>query len=192
MPQVPANTQRVSQALSKRTVSMFHFSFRQYLALGFGVTLILLSVSLSRVTALWNAVFSEQALVWHELTISTGKNAYVSSLDPSTLVVRSASHSGARLTLFTREDDGSSPGDLVKDLCGRDSCVYTPLDDVRLNGAVADYASGTPLRIVLMHPADSGIWLEYKGPPNELDTFYGLIDAIVIQMHQQTPRDGPG
>jgi hypothetical protein len=171
---------------------MFHFSYRQYLLLGIGVALVLLSVSLNRVAALWDAVVREEALVWHDLKISTGNNAYVSSLDQSTLVVRSASHSNARLTLFTRDDDGSSPGDLVKDLCGRDSCVYTPLDDVRLNGAVADYASGSPLRIVLMHPSGSGIWLEYKGPPSELDTFHNLINAIVIQIRQPTPAEAPG
>jgi len=171
---------------------MFHFSFRQYLLLGVGFALILLSVSLNRVLALWDTVFNDDTVVWRDLQISTGKNAYVSSLDQSTLVVRSSSHSNARLTLFTREDDGSSPDDLVKDLCGRDSCVYAPLDDLRLNGAVADYASGTPLRIVLMHPAGSGVWLEYKGPPGELETFYSLIEAIVTQMHQPPPADDAG
>ena len=114
---------------------------------------------------------------------------YVSSLDDSTLVLRSSSHSDARLTLFTREDDGASPGDLVKDLCGRDSCRYVPLDDVRLNGAIADYASATPLRFVLMHPADSGIWLEYKGPPKGFSAFENVVEAIIIQLHAPPAPD---
>lgn len=104
-------------------------------------------------------------------------------------MIRSASHSDARLTLFTREDDGASPGDLVKDLCGRDSCRYVPLGDGRLNGAIADYASAPPLRFVLMHPANSGIWLEYKGPPTAFSAFDGVIEAVVIQLHAQPAPD---
>lgn len=162
---------------------MFNFSFRQYLLLGIGFSLILFSISLSWIEALSEAVFEDDTVAWHQLTISPGKKVYVSSLDDSTLVLRSSSHSDARLTLFTREDDGASPGDLVKDLCGRDSCRYVPLDDVRLNGAIADYASATPLRFVLMHPADSGIWLEYKGPPKGFSAFDNVVEAIVIQLH---------
>ena len=169
---------------------MLHFSFRQYLLLGIGFALILLSISLNRISALREAFLDNDTVAWHSLAISPGKVAYISSLDDSMLVLRSSSHSDARLTLFTRDDDGSTPGDLVKDLCGRDSCVYAPLDDGRLNGAIADYVSGTPLRFVLMHPAGTGIWLEYKGPPNDFSAFDNLIDAIVTQLHEQPVDDG--
>ena len=94
---------------------MFNFSFRQYLLLGIGFSLILFSISLSWIETLSEAVFDDDTVAWHQLTISPGKKVYVSSLDDSTLVLRSSSHSDARLTLFTREDDGASPGDLVKD-----------------------------------------------------------------------------
>ncbi len=171
--------------LSYPSVTIFRFSFRQYLLLGIGISLILLSVLLSWIEPLSEAVFQDDSVSWQQLTISPGEKAYVSSLNGSTLVIRSASHSDARLTLFTREDDGASPGDLVQDLCGRDSCRYVPLGDVRLNGAIADYASAPPLRFVLMHPANSGIWLEYKGPPTAFSAFDNVIDAIVIQLHQQ-------
>lgn len=169
---------------------MFHFSFRQYLLLGIGFTLILLSISLNRIAALWDTVFNDDTVVWHRLAISPGKGAYVSSLDDSMLVLRSSSHSDARLTLFTRDDDVSTPRDLVKDLCGRDSCIYVPFDDDRVNGAIADYASGTPLRFVLMHPAGSVVWLEYKGPPNGLSAFDDLIDAILTQLQAQPAGGG--
>ena len=168
---------------------MFRFSFRQCLLLSVGCVLILLSVFLNRVAVLWEDMFSDGPVIWHQLEILPGHNAYVSTLDTTTLVVRSASHSEARLTLFTREDDGSKPSDLVEDLCGRDSCVYLPLEDVRLNGAIADYSSGTPLRIVLMHPAENGIWLEYKGPPEQLETFNSFINSIVLQMRAQSRGD---
>ena len=176
--------------ISEPPGSMFRFSPRQYLLLGIGFALILLSFTLDRVTDQWNATFHDKTVAWHHLAISPGANTYVSSLDDSMLVLRSSSHSDARLTLFTREDKGATPHDLVKDLCGRDSCVYTPLDDARLNGAIADYRSGTPLRFVLMHPARSGIWLEYKGPPDGLSTFDELIDAVVTQLQERAGNGG--
>ncbi len=156
-----------------------------------GLVLILLSVSLNRLTALWNGVFDNDAVAWHQLTISPGNHTYVSSLDESTLVLRSSAHSEARLTLFVREDDGVKPDNLVKDLCGRDSCIYAPLDDARVNGAIADYASATPLRFVLMHPAESGIWLEYKGPPDAFANFNDVVEAVVSQLNRQSEPKEP-
>ena len=161
---------------------MFQFSFRQRILLVFGFALIVLSLSLNRVSALWDQVASDNTVTWNQLTIATGQHAHISSLDETTLVVRSSANSQARLTLFIREDDASSPRDLVKDLCGRDSCVYRPLEDGRLNGAIADYVEGTPFRIVLMHPPGGQIWLEYKGPASEFKTFGSFIDAVLIQM----------
>jgi hypothetical protein len=165
---------------------MFQFSFWQRLLLGLGLFLMVLSLSLRHVTEIWDAVFAEDNTVyWNNLAVSPGKNERISRLDDATLVIRSASRPHARLTLFTREDDGAQPVDLVKDLCGRDSCVYFPLDDAWQNGAVADYRSDTPLRIVLMHPAQRGVWIEYKGPPGAYEAFSRLIDAIVTQIRDQ-------
>ncbi|MGD2139911.1 MAG: hypothetical protein PVH25_05920 [Burkholderiales bacterium] len=169
---------------------MFHFSFRQYILLGVGLLLILLAVSLNRITELWDATVNDHTVAWHRLAISPGKNTYVSSLDESMLVLRSSSGPDARLTLFTRKDDGSTPEDLVRDLCGRDSCEFSPLEDARLDGAIADYASGAPLRFVLMHPAGSAVWLEYKGPPDGLSAFDELIDTIVIQLQATAGSSG--
>ena len=169
---------------------MFRFSPGQWLLLAFGFALILLSLFLNRVTDLWDAIMRDDTVVWNQLTIAPGKHARISALDKATLVVRSSSHSGARLTLFVREDDGSGPADLVKDLCARDSCIYLPLEDPRRNGAIADYRSGAPLRIVLMHPANRGVWLEYKGPIEEFEKFAGLIDSVVTQLHAPAPKPG--
>ncbi len=160
---------------------MFRFSFRQWVLLVFGIILILMSVSLNRMAAFWDEVSRDDPVIWNRLTIDTGRHTRISSLDESTLVVRSTSNADARLTLFIRENRASDPGELVKDLCGRDSCVYRPLDDGRLDGAIADYASGTPFRIILMHLPDSGVWLEYKGPEEEFATFDHFIDAVVMQ-----------
>ena len=162
---------------------MFRFSPRQFLLLGIGLTLILLSVTLDLIADQWDAAFHDKTVAWHHLAISPGSKTYVSSLDDSMLVLRSSSHSDARLTLFTRDDNGTTPDDLVKDLCGRDNCKYSPLGDTRVDGAIADYTSGVPLRFVLMHPAGSTIWLEYKGPPDGLTAFDELIEAILIQLH---------
>lgn len=169
---------------------MFHFSSRQFVLLAFGFALILTSVFLGRVASLWEDVFGEEAIVWQQLTISTGNEAYVSALDEKMLVLRSASHAHARLTVFTREGDNSAAADLVKDLCDRDSCVYRALDHGRLDGAIADYSSGTPMRIVLMHLPDTQIWLEYKGPPEQFDTFGPFIEDTLSQLDQQVARTG--
>ena len=145
----------------------------------------MLSLSLKYVTAIWDTVLDDNTVYWNNLAVSPGKNERISMLDEATLVIRSATRPHARLTLFTRDDDGAQPVDLVKDLCERDSCVYFPLEDARRNGAVADYRSDTPLRIVLMHPAEQGVWLEYKGPPGAYERFSELIDAIVTQIRDQ-------
>ncbi len=164
---------------------MFRFSSSQRLLLVLGFTLILLSVSLNRISGLWDRYSREDPVVWQQLTITPGRDTRISSLDEMTLVMRSAANSHARLTLFVRENDDSRPRDLVKNLCGRDSCVYRALDDERLEGAIADYVSGTPFRIVLMQLPDSQVWLEYKGPAEELNTFDSFIDAIVTQNGEQ-------
>ncbi len=160
---------------------MFRFSFLQRVLLAFGSILILLSVSLNRIAAFWEQLSRDDPVVWNQLTINPGRDIRISSLDESTLVVRSASNADARLTLFIREKRVADPGELVKDLCGRDSCVYRPFDDERVEGAIADYASGTPFRIILMHLRDSPVWLEYKGPEDEFTTFDDFIDTIVTQ-----------
>jgi len=164
---------------------MFQFSPWQRALLFFGLVLIVLSLSLKYVTAVWDAVLDDDTVYWNNLAVSPGRNERISRLDESTLVIRSATRPHARLTLFTRDNDGAQPVDLVKDLCARDSCVYFPLEDARRNGAVADYRSDTPLRIVLMHPAEQGVWLEYKGPPGAYDKFSNIIDAIVTQIRDQ-------
>ena len=164
---------------------MFQFSLWQRVLLFIGLVLIVLSLSLKYVTAVWDAILDDDTVYWNNLAVSPGRNERISRLDESTLVIRSAKRPHARLTLFTRDNDGVQPVDLVKDLCARDSCVYFPLEDARRNGAVADYRSDTPLRIVLMHPAEQGIWLEYKGPPGAYEGFGHIIDAIVKQIRDQ-------
>jgi hypothetical protein len=165
---------------------MLQFSFWQRILLGFGLVLIVLSLSLKHVTEIWSAFFQDDSTIyWNNIAVSPGRNERISKLDETTLVIRSAIRPHARLTLFTRDDDGAQPVDLVKDLCGRDSCVYFPLENAQRNGAVADYRSDTPLRIVLMHPAEQGVWLEYKGSPGAYESFSGLIDAIVTQIRDK-------
>jgi len=166
-------------------LDMFHFSLTQRILLVFGFLLILLSASLNRVSALWDRFSREDPVVWNELTIAPGRHARISSLDETTLVMRSSANSHARLTLFIREQTDSRPGDLVKDLCGRDSCVYRPLEDERLDGAIADYVTGTPFRIVLMQLRNSNVWLEFKGPADDLKMFDNFIDAVVTQTQAQ-------
>ena len=164
---------------------MFYFSVMQRVLLVFGLVLILISVSMGRIGEFWNRVSQDDPIVWNNLIITPKSHLRISSLDEMTLVMRSSANSDARLTLFIREDNGSQPRDLVKNLCGRDSCVYRPLEDERLKGAIADYVSGTPFRIVLMQLPDSRVWMEFKGPSDELGAFSGIIDDAIAQTRTQ-------
>lgn len=170
---------------------MFRFSPLQLLLLTFGASLIFLSLILNHITWLWQRVPDVQAIEWKHLSLIPQPDQQIDALDAETLVVRSSRYPSARLTLFTRPDDGVTPQQMVKSLCRRDSCTYTVLNADEDNpGAAANYRQGEPLRIVLMQPGGKQVWLEFKGPPAAFDSFANLIHSVSLQM-QPPPAGEP-
>lgn len=163
---------------------LVRFSSRQKFLLGVGIALIVLPMSADLISGRWNGSPKPDTVVWNNLTIVLDGNIRITKMDEATLVARSTGERKSRLTVFLRDQSESSPRELVQDLCTRDSCVYVPLGDVARNGAVADYRSGAPMQIVLMHPGQKGIWLEFKGPPSDFAAFDPLIDSVVAQLHE--------
>lgn len=163
---------------------LFRFSTRQKFLLGVGIALIVAPISTDLISGRWNGSTKRDTIVWNNLSIVLDGNIRITKMDEATLVARRTGERKSRLTMFLRDQSESSPRELVQDLCTRDSCVYVPLGDSARNGAVADYRTGTPMQIVLMHPGQRGIWLEYKGPPNDFEAFGSLIDSVVAQLHE--------
>lgn len=162
---------------------MFRFSPLQLLLLTFGATLIFLSLILNHISWLWERAPTVKVMQWKHLSLTPQQDQKIDALDSETLVVRSSRYPSARLTLFTRPDDGVTPRQMVRNLCRRDSCTYTKLDASGGDlSAAANYRQGEPLRIVLMQPGGKQVWIEFKGPPAAFDTFANLIDSVSVQM----------
>lgn len=167
---------------------MSRFSPVELLLLALGSSLVLMALFLNHITALWDRPPEQKPILWKHLKLLPTADQQVDSLDPEMLVVRTTRFPLARLTLFTRPDDGLSPKQMVRNLCRRDTCTYSALDgsDDRLS-AVATYREGEPLRIVLMRPGGREIWLEFKGPPGAFAAFSNLIDAVSQQLQAIAP-----
>jgi hypothetical protein len=170
---------------------MSRFSPLQLLLLAFGASLIFLSLTLDHLPRLWQRAPVVAAFEWKHLKLVPAQDQRLEMLDAETVVVRSSRFPSARLTLFTRPDDGVTPQRMVRNLCRRDSCSYSAIGtDANNNGAAATYRQGEPLRIVLMQPGGKEIWLEFKGPPDAFDDFSGLVDSITLQMQPPPPLAG--
>ncbi len=155
----------------------------QLLLLTFGLSLIFLSLVLNQAIELWEVSTEANAIHWNQLRLIPREDQQLNALDSGTLVVRSSHFPDARLTLFRRAEDGSTPRDLVSELCRRDSCTYSSFDQPdNAEGAVANYAGAVPLRIVLMRPSGKDVWIEFKGPPDAYRAFAELIDSISAQL----------
>ncbi|MGH8679123.1 MAG: hypothetical protein ACREUQ_12320 [Burkholderiales bacterium] len=162
---------------------MLRFSPIQILLLTVGSALIFLALVLDQAIELWEEPIGASAVQWHHLRLVPQEDQQLNALDPRTLVVRSSQFPDARLTLFTRADDGSTPSDLVRDLCRRDHCTYSTLNQAGdSESAVATYPSAARLRIVLIRPGGKDVWIEFKGPPDAYRAFTELIDSVSAQL----------
>lgn len=165
------------------SAAMFRFSPLQLLLLTFGASLIFLSFVLNQIAWPWHHTPEASALQWRQLKLVPTKDQHFDALDAHTLVARTSRFPSARLTLFTRPDDGVTPQEMVKNLCRRDDCTYTSLAaDQSILGAAANYRQGEALRIVLMKPGGGELWLEFKGPPEAFNAFSNLIDSVSQQI----------
>lgn len=162
---------------------MLRFSPLQLLLLTFGASLIFLSLILNHVSWMWQRTPDVKVIQWKHLRLVPQQDQQIDALDAETLVVRSSRYPSARLTLFTRPDDGVTPRQMVRNLCRSDGCTYTTFAaDGGDLGAAANYRKGEALRIVLIQPGGRQVWLEFKGPPAAFDTFSNLIDSASQQI----------
>lgn len=162
---------------------MFRFSRLQLALLFLGFSLIALALTLDRIAGLWAQPPETRSFRWGYLTLEPDRDQHIEALDARTLVVRTDRFPLARLTLFTRPDDGATPRQLVRSLCSRDHCTYSALErPAGDEAAAANYRTGEPLRIVLMRPGGGNLWIEFKGPPDAYAAYAHLIDSVSHQL----------
>lgn len=165
---------------------MFRFSPLQLLLLTIGFSFIFVSVSLPRITVMWDQHLYPNAVQWQGMRIVPTPAQEITVPAEDVLVVKGNGQSTARLTLFLRADDGSTPRSIIQDLCRRDACTRgadSPKDDAQ---ASATYRiGGERMQIMLMRVDGSNVWIEFKGPPEELELFNGVIYSVTTQLEQQ-------
>lgn len=165
---------------------MFRFSPLQLLLLTIGFSFIFVSISLPRIVVMWDQYRYPNAVQWQGMRIVPTPDQAITVPAEDVLVVKGNGQSAARLTLFLRIDDGSTPRSIIQDLCRRDGCTRgadSPQDDAQ---ASATYRiGGERMQIMLMRVDGSNVWIEYKGPPEELEEFTGVIYSVTTQLEQQ-------
>lgn len=164
---------------------MLRFSPLQLLLLTVGFCLIFVALSLPQIALMWEEYRYPNAVQWQGMRIVPTPTQLISAPAEDVLVVKGTGGSTARLTLFLRADDGSTPRSIIQDLCRRDACTRgaeSPRDDAQ---ASATYRiGGERMQIMLMRVDGSNVWIEYKGPPEELDGFNGVIYSVTTQLEQ--------
>jgi hypothetical protein len=162
---------------------MFRFSPLQLLLLTVGFCLIFVSVSLKQIAAFWDDYRYPNAVQWQGMRIVPSETQSITLPAEDVLVVKIAGDASARLTLFLRAEDGSTPRSIIQDLCRRDACTRNATSPKDGDGASATYRiGGEQMQIVLMRLDGSNIWVEYKGPPEALSDFNGLISSVTTQL----------
>ncbi|HZP92876.1 MAG TPA: hypothetical protein VFB20_08350 [Burkholderiales bacterium] len=165
---------------------MRRFSAFQLALLCLGASLMVSAVFLDRLVGLWHSVTEPDAVQWNGLRVVPRKHQQIRAPEASMLIVHSDRFPKARLALFTRPEDGTTPRELVKALCRQDDCEVLPRggdgSDPDPHRATAIYDTQEPLQIVVLRPADKHIWIEFSGPPAAYADFEPLIDSLVRQL----------
>lgn len=165
---------------------MFRFSPLQLLVLTFGFCLVFVSIWLPQIAALWEDYRYPGAVHWQGMRIVPSETQSIALPAEDVVVVKSTGASSARLTLFLRADDGSTPRSIIQDLCRRDACTRSGAFPESGEGASATYRiGGESMQIMLMRVDGSNVWIEYKGPPEELADFNRLIYSVTTQLELQ-------
>lgn len=169
---------------------MRRYSAPQIVLLAFGLSLIVAGVFLDQIQRGWEHYRYPNAVYWQGMRLVPDRNQTLSAAGEDTMVAKSTDSPMARLTLFLREDDGLTPQKMVRALCARDPCSKSTLSADGADRAAANYRiGGEALQIVVIQPAGANVWIEFKGPPDALQQFSGLIDSVTNQLAQ---RNAPG
>lgn len=164
---------------------MLRFSPLQLLLLTVGFCLIFVGFSLPQIARMWDEYRYPNAVQWQGMRIVPTPTQLISAPAEDVLVVRENGGSTARLTLFLRADDGATPRTIIQDLCRRDACTRNADPSGNDARASATYRiGGERMQIMLMRVDGSNVWIEYKGPPEELEGFNGVIYSVTTQLEQ--------
>lgn len=162
---------------------MGRFTASQIALIVFGCGLILSAVFLDRISRAWEDYLYPDAVHWQQMRIVPSKKQKIVVPGEDVLVVK---QTGALLTLFLRADDKLTPQAMVRDLCRRDGCVRSAMEDDGDDRAVATYKlRGASMQIVLMRLAGGALWVEYKGPPDGMAAFDNVIDSVSLQLAER-------
>jgi hypothetical protein len=169
---------------------MRRFSALQLFLLAIGVVLLFSGIFLHQIAAGWESYRYPNAVYWHGMRLVPSQNQKFTTVASDMFVVRIVNGPVARLTLYLRPDDGSTPQKMVKALCARDACSKMALARSGGESAAANYViGGEPMQVLLIRPTGSDVWIEFNGPPEALQQFADLIDAVTTQLAR---RNTPG
>ena len=162
---------------------MRRFSALQLLLLAIGLALLFAGIFLHQIVAGWENYRYPNAVYWHGMRLVPGENQKITATAPDMFVVKIIKGPVARLTLYLRPDDGSTPQKMVKALCARDACSKMSLLGGQGDSAAANYViGGESMQILLIRPAGSDVWIEFNGPPEALQHFSRFIDSVTMQL----------
>ena len=162
---------------------MRRFSALQLLLLAIGLALLFAGIFLHQIAAGWENYRYPNAVYWHGMRLVPGENQKITAAAPDMFVVKIVKGPAARLTLYSRPDDGSTPQKMVKALCARDACSKMSFPAGQGESAAANYViGGESMQILLIRPAGSNVWIEFNGPPQALQHFSGFIDSVTMQL----------
>ncbi len=167
---------------------MRRFSVLQLILLATGFTLIAAGVSLNHVARAWEKHRYPNAVYWHGMRLVPDRNQKISAPGADMLVVKTLRRPQARLTVYSRPDDGQTPQKMVKALCARDACSRVATSGGPGERAAALYRiGGEAMQILMIRPAGANIWIEFYGPPDALQHFDVLIQSITAQLAPPAP-----
>ena len=162
---------------------MRRFSALQLLLLAIGLVVLFCGIFLHQITAAWESYRYPNAVYWHGMRLVPSQNQKITAAASDIFVVKIVNGPAARLTLYSRPDDGSTPLKMVKALCARDACSKMALAKVGEESAAANYViGGESVQILLIRPTGSDVWIEFNGPPEALHHFANLIDSVTTQL----------
>ncbi|MEO8164399.1 MAG: hypothetical protein ABI619_03290 [Betaproteobacteria bacterium] len=167
---------------------MRRFSVLQFFLLAVGLSLIVSGLFLNSILRGWEAYRYPNAVYWQGMRLVPDQNQKISVASEEMLVVKTLEGPRARLTVYSRPDDGLTPQKMVKALCARDSCSKVMAVAGTGERAAAMYRiGGESMQILLIRLAGANIWIEYYGPPDALQHFDVLIELITAQLSHPSP-----
>src|SRR5215475_7612856 len=121
---------------------MRRFSVLQLFVLAIGFGLILSGLFFDQILSGWENYRYPNAVYWQGLRLVPDRSQKITKPGTDMVVVKIVKGPAARLTLYTRQEDGLTPQKMVRSLCARDACNRTALTSADGERAAANYRIG--------------------------------------------------